>query len=157
MALTMTALHQMLEPGAQALGYELLAVEMVGSDAKILRIYIDSPDGIDVEDCAKASRQFSALLDVEDPIANRYTLEVSSPGLDRPLAKTEHFVNVIGSRIKVRLASANDGRRRYTGTLVSVEDDCVTLDVDGELIELSIALMDKARLVPDFSQLPAVD
>ena len=93
MALTVPHIEELLQPGAQALGYELVAVEMSGGDTSILRIYIDTPNGVTVQDCAKASRQFSAILDVEDPISNRYTLEVSSPGMDRPLAKPLHFLN----------------------------------------------------------------
>ncbi len=157
MALTMTSIHDLLEAGAAALGYELLTVELAGGDVAVLRVFIDSPQGINVEDCAKASRQFSAILDVEDPISSRYTLEVSSPGLDRPLAKVEHFARVVGQKIKVRMSSSDNGRRRYTGILRSIEEDVVTIEVDGELFELSIQEMDKARLVPDFDKLPSVD
>ena len=90
MALTVTHIEELLKPGADALAYEIVAVEMAGGDSSIVRVYIDKAggtdkaDGVTVEDCAKASRQFSVILDVEDPISNRYTLEVSSPGMDRP-------------------------------------------------------------------------
>jgi len=157
MALTMIAIHDLLEPSATALGYDLVAVEMAGSDSAILRVFIDSTNGIGVEDCAKASRQFGAVLDVEDPISNKYTLEVSSPGLDRPLVTIEHFQNAIGEKIKVRLMSPQDGRRRFKGVVHTVEDNIVTVDVDGEQFALPIDDMDKARLVPDFSSLPSVD
>jgi len=103
MALTNRLIHDMLEPSAEALGVELVAVEMAGSESSILRVYIDKADGVDVTDCTKASRQFSALLDVEDPISNQYTLEVSSPGLDRPLVTLEHFKKVIGQKVKIRM------------------------------------------------------
>ena len=156
MALTMTAIHDLLQPSADALGYDLVAVEMAGSETAILRVFIDSPNGIGVEDCATASRQFGALLDVEDPISSRYTLEVSSPGLDRPLVTTAHFLQAVGQKVKIRLMSPLDGRRRFKGVVQSVENDTVTIDVDGELFALPMIDMDKARLVPDFSTLPSV-
>lgn len=156
MPLTMTAIHDLLEPSASALGYDLVAVEMAGSDNAILRVFIDAPEGIDIEDCAKASRQFSTVLDIEDPIANKYTLEVSSPGLDRPLVTVEHFKKIVGEKIKVRLLSPQLGRRRFKGVVQSVEDNIVTIDVDGEQFSLPIDGMDKAKLVPDFSSFSLV-
>ena len=161
MALTMTAIHNMLAPGAKALGYELVAVELGGGDTSILCCYIDSENGIGVEDCAKASRQFSAILDVEDPISSRYNLEVSSPGLVRPLATLNLFEQSIGKKVKVKLSMPIDGRKRFTGLVVAVNSDemnsTVTLDVDGEEFELVVADMDRARLVPDFSVLPTIE
>ena len=148
MALTVLHIDQLLQPGAEALGLELVAVEMSGGDISIVRIYIDSPNGITVEDCAKASRQFSAILDVEDPISSRYTLEVSSPGMDRPLAKPGHFKEVVGSNVKIRLSTLINGRRRFTGELVEANDDFVVVEVDGEQTELPYDEMDRARLVP---------
>lgn len=150
MSLTVRHIHELLEPGAQALDIELVAVELSGSDSQILRIYIDRENGVDVEDCATASRQFSAILDVEDPIANRYTLEVSSPGLDRPLAKPEHFKAQVGEKVKIRMATLVNGRRRFTGTLVEVLDNGITVDVDGEQTDLDYVDMDRARLVPTY-------
>ena len=151
MALTVSHIDELLEPGAQALGYELVAVEMAGSDSAILRIYIDSPNGVTIDDCAKASRQFSAILDVQDPIATRYTLEVSSPGWDRPLAKPAHFSDAVGQDVKIKMASLINGRRRFSGELISANDQFAVLDVDGEAIELPYNQMDKARLVPVFA------
>lgn len=150
MALTVPSIEQLLLPGADALGYELVAVEMSGGDTSILRIYIDAPAGITVDDCAKASRQFSAILDVEDPISSRYTLEVSSPGMDRPLAKPEHFKGVVGEEVKIRMATLINGRRRFTGELVEANDDFAVVEVDGEQTELPYVEMDRARLVPDY-------
>jgi len=148
MALTVPHIDDLLQPGAQALGYELVAVEMSGGDTSIVRIYIDTPDGVTVTDCAKASRQFSAILDVEDPISNRYTLEVSSPGLDRPLAKPEHFKKVVGGDVKIKMATLVNGRRRFTGELVEASDDFAVVEVDGEQTELLYSEMDRARVVP---------
>ena len=148
MALTVPHIDELLQPGAEALGYELVAVELSGGDVSIVRIYIDGPDGVTVTDCAKASRQFSAIMDVADPISNRYTLEVSSPGLDRPLAKPAHFKDVVGSDVKIKMATLVDGRRRFTGKLVEATDEFVVVEVDGEQTELLYTEMDRARLVP---------
>ena len=161
MALTMTAIHNMLAPGAKALGYELVAVELGGGDTSVLCCYIDSENGIGVEDCAKASRQFSAILDVEDPISNKYNLEVSSPGLDRPLVTLDHFEDAIEKKVKIKLSMPIEGRKRFTGFLVVVNREqakpSVILDVDGHEFELVVADMDRARLVPDYSVLPSID
>lgn len=148
MALTVPHIDELLQPGAQALGYELVAVEMSGGDTSIVRVYIDTPNGVTVDDCAKASRQFSAILDVEDPISNRYTLEVSSPGLDRPLAKPDHFKQVVGSGVKIKMTTLVNGRRRFTGELVEATDEFAVVEVDGEQTELPYDEMDRARLVP---------
>jgi len=148
MALTVPHIHELLEPGAEALNYELVAVELTGGDTSIVRVYIDTPNGVTVDDCSKASRQFSAILDVEDPISNRYTLEVSSPGMDRPLAKPEHFKKVVGSDVKIKMATLVDGRRRFTGELIEATDDFAVVEVDGEQTELLYDEMDRARLVP---------
>ena len=148
MALTVPHIEELLNAGAQALGYEIVAVELAGGDSKIVRIYIDSESGVDVEDCAKASRQFSAILDDEDPISNRYTLEVSSPGMDRPLAKPTHFQSVVGSDVKIKMLSLINGRRRFTGELVEANDEFAVVEVDGEQTELPYSEMDRARLVP---------
>ena len=161
MALTMTAIHNMLAPGAKALGYELVAVELGGGDISVLCCYIDSEDGIGVDDCAKASRQFSAILDVEDPISNKYNLEVSSPGLDRPLVTLNHFEDSIDKKVKIKLSMPIKGRKRFTGIIVAVnrkqDKPSVILDVDNQEFELVIADMDRARLVPDYSVLPSID
>ncbi len=154
MALTVPHIEELLLPGADALGYELVSVEMSGGDSSIVRIYIDADDGVTVDDCAKASRQFSAILDVEDPISNRYTLEVSSPGMDRPLAKPKHFQDVIGSDVKIKMATLVNGRRRFTGKLIEASDEFAVVEVDGEQTELLYSEMDRARLVPvyDFGE-----
>ncbi len=155
MALTVPHIEELLLPGAETLGLELVAVELSGGDTSIVRIYIDTPDGITVDDCAKASRQFSAILDVEDPISNKYTLEVSSPGMDRPLAKPLHFKAVVGQDVKIKMATLVDGRRRFTGELIEATDEFAVVEVDGEQSELPYSDMDRARLIPvyDFDQI----
>lgn len=151
MALTVPHIEDLLLPGAEALGYEIVSVELSGGDTSIVRIYIDSigtENGVNVTDCAKASRQFSAILDVEDPISNRYTLEVSSPGMDRPLAKPLHFKAVVGQEVKVKMNTLINGRRRFSGELIEANDEFVVVEVDGEQSELPYNEMDRARLVP---------
>ncbi|MFQ3244810.1 MAG: ribosome maturation factor RimP [Arenicella sp.] len=148
MALTVPHIEEILSPGAEALGLELVAVELSGGDTSIVRIYIDTPNGITVEDCTKASRQFSAILDVEDPISNQYTLEVSSPGMDRPLAKPLHFKAVVGQQVKIKMATLVNGRRRFTGELIEATEEFAVVEVDGEQSELPYPDMDRARLIP---------
>jgi len=141
---------KLLEPSVTALGFELVAVELVGNgNDRVLRVYIDHPDGITVDDCADVSRQVSAVLDVEDPIAGMYTLEVSSPGLDRPLVKAADFKRFAGSLIKLRTHEAVLGRKNFTGLLSEASDNNVVIEVDGEPYEIGFANIERARLVPD--------
>src|SRR5579872_6702263 len=140
-------LLKLLEPAIEALGYELVELEF---PPHLLRIYIDREGGVTVDDCEVVSRQVSAVLDVEDPIPGAYTLEVSSPGLDRPLRKEADFARFAGERAKVELALPKDGRRRFTGTLKGCEAGEVLIEVDGVDHRLPLADIDKARLVPEF-------
>lgn len=143
-------LRTLIEPAVQALKYELVDVELVGGGAQaVLRIYIDSPEGINVDDCAKVSRQVSALLDVEDPIPGHYTLEVSSPGLDRPLVTHADFVRFTGALIKAKVTQPILGRRNFTGRLVEVDGDRIVVEVDNESYDLTLSNIEKARLVPE--------
>jgi len=152
MRITVAGLRDMLEPGVRALGFELVEVEYKGAAGgqNVLRVYIDSPKGITVDDCARVSRQVSALLDVEDPIAEAYVLEVSSPGLDRPLTRREDFARYAGETVKVRMSEAVLGRRNFKGTLVGLEGDAVVVVVDNERFSLPIARIERARLVPQW-------
>ena len=151
MQTTRADLRKLLEPGVSAMGFELVDVEMAGSHhSPTLRVYIDSPRGVNVDDCAKVSRQLSALLDVEDPLPGQYTLEVSSPGLDRPLVKPEDFRRFIGETIKVKLQQPVLGRRNFSGRLVDVAADHVVVEVDKEIFNLAFNDMERARLVPRF-------
>jgi len=139
----------LIEPLLAHLGYELIELEYgAGRSQGQLRIFIDKPEGIGVEDCERVSREVSALLDVEDPIPSAYSLEVSSPGDDRVLRKREHFDRFVGSRVFVELKAPRDGRRRYTGTLLSVVDEGVELEVDRQKVNLPFAEIGKARLAP---------
>lgn len=142
-------LRRLLEPGAQALGFELVDVELAGGGRRAtLRVYIDGPKGVTVDDCARVSRQLSAILDVEDPLSGSYMLEVSSPGLDRPLVTPDDFRRHLGATVKVRVSAPVAGRRNFTGRLLEVADDHVALDVDKERFDLAFADIDRARLVP---------
>ncbi|MHB8454235.1 MAG: ribosome maturation factor RimP [Acidiferrobacterales bacterium] len=144
-------LRAILEPVVEALGFDLVDVELAGGSGNaLLRVYIDSLGGVTVDDCANVSRQVSAVLDVEDPISGRYTLEVSSPGLDRPLVKREDFQRFTGEVIKVRMSRPVLGRRNFTGRLVGVEGESIVLEMDAESFGLALADIDKARLVPKY-------
>src|SRR5580704_14288298 len=121
----------LLEPLLGRLGYELVELEFsAGRSNGAVRLFIDAPAGVGVEDCEKVSREVSALLDVEDPIPTAYTLEVSSPGFDRVLRTPAHFERFKGSRVYVELKEPRAGRRRYTGQLVAVGEGGIGLEVD---------------------------
>lgn len=142
----------LLEPLVEQLGYELVDIEWVSAPrSATLRIFLDLPAGreghIGIEDCERVSREVSALLDVEDPVAGAYNLEVSSPGFDRVLRKPAHFERFQGTRVWVELNVARDGRRRYTGTLSGVNEHGITLDVDGQDVSIGFNEVGKARLV----------
>ncbi|MFM2482895.1 ribosome maturation factor RimP [Celerinatantimonas sp. YJH-8] len=144
-------LTEMLEPAVDALGFELLGVEFVSAGKhSVLRLYIDHEQGITVDDCAAVSYQVSAILDVEDPINTEYNLEVSSPGMDRPLFKAEHYQRVIGEIIFVQLRMPVANRRKWQGTLLSVEGEMITLDVDSEQQRIALSNVQKAHLIPQF-------
>ncbi|MGE5624546.1 MAG: ribosome maturation factor RimP [Bacillota bacterium] len=141
----------LLEAPVEALGYEVVELEFHPQGrGGLLRIFIDREGGVTVDDCEKVSRQVSAVLDVEDPIPGAYTLEVSSPGLDRPLRKEADFVRFAGERAKLELTLPKDGRKRYTGTLQGCEAGEVRIEVDGVVHKLSLGDIAKARLVPEF-------
>ena len=123
-------LIDLLEPSVEQLGYELFDLEFqLGGTNGLLRLYIDSKDdsGIGVDDCETVSRQVSALLDVEDPLSGDYSLEVSSPGLNRRLVKAQHFERFAGSRVKVKLKRLVDGRRNFKAKLIGWDDSNVLL------------------------------
>jgi ribosome maturation factor RimP len=142
----------MLEPGIRSMGYELVGVEYQsgGKGGGLLRVYIDSADGISADDCQKVSYQVSGVLDVEDPIPGHYTLEISSPGLDRLLFRPEDFERFAGQLVKLRAASPVNGRRNFKGRLVGLRDGQVVIEQDGEEVSLVYEQVDQARLVPEY-------
>ncbi|MEO8309029.1 MAG: ribosome maturation factor RimP [Pseudomonadota bacterium] len=171
------------EPLLTRLGYELVDIEYAATRSQAtVRVYIDWPegrmspataakvaaeaqaaadggddtrafDGIGVEDCERVSRELSALLDVEDPIAVAYTLEVSSPGADRILRTTAHYLRHVGQRVHVELVASRNNRRRYTGELVRADAEGIELMVDGEAVQAGYSEIGKTRLAPDWSRL----
>ena len=143
-------LVKLLGPVVSELGYELWELEYTGqSGSGLLRLYIDSAEGISVDDCERVSRAVSAAMDVADPIASNYTLEVSSPGLDRVLRTREHFARFPGELVKVEMLRAIGGRKRFAGRLVKVEGNEITLEVDGSMMNLPVDGINKARLAPE--------
>lgn len=150
----MTNLEQQLvdiiQDPVMALGFELVGIEFVRSRNPVLRIYIDSENGITVDDCADVSRQVSAVLDVEDPITTAYTLEISSPGMDRPLFTIEHYQRFIGNEITVSLRIAVANRRNWKGVIQAVDGEMITLTVDGKNETFAFGNIQKAHIVPKF-------
>jgi ribosome maturation factor RimP len=144
-------LTQMLEAPVQALGYELVGVEFIrAGHHSTLRIYIDHENGINVENCAEVSHQASAVLDVEDPISVAYNLEVSSPGLDRPLFSAEHYTRFIGEEVSFVLRMAIQNRRNWKGIIAGVDGEMITITVDGKNEVFALSNIQKANLVPKF-------
>ncbi len=144
-------LVNLIEPIVEGLGYECVGIEYNPHPKHgLLRIFIDSDNGILVEDCTKVSHQVSGVMDVEDPIIGNYSLEVSSPGEDRPFFKVSQFERYIGSTVLVHLFKAIDGRRKITGLITKVEDDTITLQEDEQIFEVPFIAMSKARLVPEY-------
>lgn len=132
----------------QALGLELWGVELLQQGRySLLRVYIEREEGVTIEDCEKVSRQASALLDVEDPIAGEYTLEVSSPGVDRPLFSIEQYAQYVGSEVNLKLRRALEGRRKFKGQIIKVSGDIVGLLVEGTEYDLEYSDIEKASIV----------
>ena len=142
----------MLEPGIRSLGYELVGVEYQsgGKGGGLLRVYIDSEDGITADDCQTVSYQVSGVLDVEDPIPGHYTLEISSPGLDRLLFRPEDFERFAGQLVKLRTAYPVEGQRRFKGRLQGLRDRNVVIVQDDQEISLPYDQIEQARLVPEY-------
>lgn len=145
-------LVNLIEPIVEGLGYECVGIDYHPHPKHgLLRVYIDSENGILVDDCSKVSHQISGVLDVEDPIPGNYHLEISSPGADRPFFKVSQFEQFIGSTVLVNLFSAINGRRKITGQIEKVEGDMITLQEAGQIFEVPFSAMSKARLVPEYS------
>jgi ribosome maturation factor RimP len=137
----------LIEPVLARLGYELVELEYAAGRAQaVVRIFIDQPAGITVDDCERASREVAALLDVDDPIPTAYALEVSSPGFDRLLRTPAHFERFVGNRVFVELKVPRAGRRRYTGMLQASNANGIELEVDKQKVEIPFAEIGKARL-----------
>ena len=147
--MTQDELKALLEPTVEGLGYELADLEVkLGGRSGIVRVFIDRPEGISLDDCEKVSLAVSALLDVEDPVPGHYDLEVSSPGLNRKLTKPDHFKRFAGEEVKVEMRFPIEGRKRFRGRLAASDEDNIRVVVDGVEHSLPISTIDTARLVP---------
>ena len=143
-------LWELIEPVIQSEGMELVELEYRReSQGWVLRIFLDQPDGVTVNDCARISQVTGDLLDVADVIQNPYHLEVSSPGLNRPLRKPEHFKKCLGNVIEVKTSTPLDlsrNRRKFKGTLTAVHSEAILIDCQEEVFEIPLAQVDRARL-----------
>ena len=146
-------IETLLAPTVRALGCDVWGVEFRpwGRGRAMLRLYIDSPAGVGIDDCERVSRQVSALLDVEDPIGGAYRLEVSSPGIDRLLFRREQFMASIGEDVNVRLAIPFDGQRRFEGRLVGLEGEDIVLRQGDDEYLLPLDQIERARIRPNFN------
>jgi ribosome maturation factor RimP len=141
----------MLKAPVEALGFQLWGIEYVQAGRhSTLRVYIDAENGINIEDCAEASRQVSAVLDVEDPISTEYTLEVSSPGVDRPLFTSAQYARYVGEDVKVQLTMPVAGSRNLKGVVTQVEGQMLTLKVDGKELVVALDNIRKGNLIAKF-------
>lgn len=141
----------LIEPVVTAMGYVLWGVEHLKQGRhSLLRIYIDKPDGITLSDCETVSRQVTGVLDVEDPIQGTYNLEVSSPGLDRPMFTLMQFDQFVGNNVKINLSAKLDGRRKLSGKITGTGDNClILLEDDGKEYKVPEDSIEHARIVPE--------
>jgi ribosome maturation factor RimP len=147
---TVSTLRECVASVVNPMGYEFVGLELQRQGkTSLLRIYIDAEKGVTVDDCVRVSRQVSAVLDVEDPIQGRYNLEVSSPGIDRPLFELAHYTKQLGKRIKIRVHNPVDEQRNFVGFLLRVEGEEIHLLVNGEEKVFPFATIDKAKLITD--------
>ncbi len=153
MAKNTDKITNLIAPSIEDLGYELVGVEHIASGKhSVVRIYIDSDNGIGVDDCATVSHQISSIFDVEDPITEQYNLEVSSPGVERPLFHIGHYQRFLGHDIKLRLLRSIEGQRKFSGAIGSVSEADGSIELITELgpVVLDIDLIDKANLIAHF-------
>ena len=143
-------LKELLAPVVEDLGYTLWGIQYLQGRGAVLRLFIDHDDGINVDDCALVSHEVSGVLDVEDPVPGDYNLEVSSPGLDRPLFELSHFERYQGESVQLTLLAPVAGKRKMTATLVAVDGDTLVMELDGESLRVPYSQVDRARLQPRF-------
>lgn len=141
-------LEEMLKPLIDDLGYELWGCEYLSQGKhSLLRLYIDKEDGINLEDCERVSKQVSAFLDVEDPIPGNYSLEISSPGIPRPIFNNDQYSLYLGQDIKIKLFKPINGSRKFSGTIIKVSDEILTLKVGEEKLDVQFSNIVKANLI----------
>ncbi|ACE86031.1 Uncharacterized BCR, YhbC family [Cellvibrio japonicus Ueda107] len=154
MASKQERLTDLIVPVVESLGCELWGLEYLTQGRyTTLRIFIDGPQGVSLDDCERVSRQISAVLDVEDPIDGEYTLEVSSPGLDRPLYTEAQYARYVGETVNLRLRIAVEGRRRFKGVISAIEEGALLLQFDNQTVRLPIETIDKGNLVPRYDDI----
>lgn len=154
MASKQELLTQLIAPVVASLNCELWGMDYLTQGRyTTLRLYIDAEGGVSLDDCEKVSRQVSAVMDVEDPIDGEYTLEVSSPGLDRPLYTEAHYARYVGETVNLRLRIAVNGRRRFKGVIEKVEAGDLLLNVDNELFTIAVDAVDKGNLEPRYDDI----
>lgn len=141
-------IEQLLRPLIEEMGYELWGCEYLAQGKhSVLRLYIDKADGINVDDCQTVSHEVSAVLDVEDPISSNYSLEVSSPGIPRPIFYSSQYQRYTGSAVQIKLYQPLDGKRKYVGTIVSADENNLVLNVDDAEKHFPVSNIVKANLV----------
>ena len=143
--------RSLLEPVVERLGYELVYVTLTGSKTRALRMFIDAPGGITVDDCERVSRRVSDVLEVDDMVDGEYSLEVSSPGLHRVLARPKDFTRACGSIVKLTTRTGIEGRRRFQGRLVSFDGSLAELDVDNSRVRIPFGEIERANTVYQFA------
>lgn len=151
MATKHAALHALIEPVVTSMGFELWGIDHLaqGKQSRLV-IYIEHEAGVSIDDCADISRQISAVMDVEDPIPGVYQLEVSSPGMARPLYTLDHFTRFTGHQVSLKLRMPFDGRRKFKGLLAGIEEDEILLHVDGEEYCFPVEGIEQAQVIPQF-------
>ena len=151
MASKLELLHELIEPVVEGQGYAFWGLEFLTQGRRsLLRVYIDAEQGITVDDCERVSRQLSAVMDVENPVSNEYTLEVSSPGLDRPLFTLAQYESCVGQVVNIRLRAPFEGRRKYKGVIRGIEGDEVVIVCEGHEFLFPVDVIEKAHVVPSF-------
>ena len=146
-----THLWELFEPVVSGMGYDLIEIEHFPNPKHgVLRLYIDKEGGVNVDDCSSVSRQISALIDVEEPVRGQFNLEVSSPGLDRPLRRLQDCQRFIGSIVKLKTVMPLEGKRNFKGRLLAASEETLVIETDTEEISLPMGAIEKARIVPEF-------
>ena len=154
--LSVQKLNELIQPLVEDLGYEFVGIEYNNNPKNsVLRIYIDNENGVDIKDCETVSRETAALLDVKDPIKSQYNLEISSPGLARPLFTMAHYDEFTGEQAKVTVFAPLDGRRKFAGPILGVSENTVRIDQDGVEVSIEFDNIVKAKLIPDYEKILA--
>lgn len=143
-------LTELFAPVVEDLGFVLWGVEYIQGRGAVVRVYIDHEDGITVDNCAAVSHEISGVLDVEDPISGEYNLEVSSPGMDRPMFELAQYVDYIGEDVQLKLLAPVSGKRKMTAAIVAVDGETLVVELDGETLRIPYGQVDRARLQPRF-------